>query len=291
MKKITVLDLQQFASQEKQKQFYTNTIESHLITSHKNIHKPHKHNFYLAVLFTHGSGIHEIDFKQYDVFPGTIFFLNPGQIHHWELSEDIKGFIFFHTQSFYDLHFSQSRVNSFPFFSSVQNSPMLKLNKGHLAYFTSLFEQIYTENQSTEVLKMDKTIALINLLYIESTRQYLQMNESEVIIQSAYSVRFQELEQLIEKNYKIEKSPAQYADWLNISAKHLNRITQNTVGKTTTDIILERVFLEAKRELISHKYTFNEIATNLGYADYAYFSRLFKKKNEETPSQFIKRYQ
>ena len=291
MKSFTVLDIQQFELVKKKKEFYTNTIENHIITAHKNIHKPHKHNFYLTVLFTHGSGIHEIDFIKYDIQPGTLFFLNPGQMHHWELSEDIQGFIFFHTQSFYDLHYVKNRVHNFPFFYSVQNSPVLYLEERQNDYISKLFQQIYTENQSDSLFRNPKIISLMDLIYIESTRLYIEKNDAEVIVQNTYSTTFQKLENLIEEHYKTEKSPSRYADWLNISAKHLNRITQNMIGKTTTDMILERVFLEAKRELISRQYHFNEIATDLGYEDYGYFSRLFKKKCGETPTEFIKRYQ
>lgn len=290
MKSFTVLDIQQFESKEKKKDFYANTIENHLVTSHKNILKPHKHNFYLTVLFTHGSGIHEIDFVKYDVKPGSLFFLNPGQMHHWELSDDIQGFIFFHTQSFYDIHYTKNRITSFPFFYSVQNSPALYVESYDCAYFCSLFEQIFRENQSDILLKTNKIISLIDLIYIESTRHYIRKNELEVIPQNSYTNKFQEFEQLVEQHYKTEKSPSQYAYWLNMSAKHLNRITQNMIGKTTTDIILERVFLEAKREMISRKFSFNQIADDLGYEDYAYFSRLFRKKCGETPSAFINKY-
>ncbi|ESU20257.1 hypothetical protein FEDK69T_27690 [Flavobacterium enshiense DK69] len=290
MKSFTVLDIQQFESDKQRKVFYANTIVNHLITSHKNIFKPHKHNFYLTVLFTHGSGTHEIDFVKYYVKPGSLFFMNPGQIHHWELSDDIQGFIFFHTQSYYDIHYTKNRVNSFPFFYSVQNSPLLYLKSSDIIYFKSLFEQIHLENQSDNLLKTNKIISLIDLIYIESTRHYIQKNEMEVVPQNSYTLKFQEFKTLVEEHYKSEKSPSQYADWLNISAKHLNRITQNMVGKTTTDIILERVFLEAKREMIAQKLSFNQIADLLGYEDYAYFSRLFRKKCGETPTSFIKKY-
>lgn len=290
MKSFTVLDIQQFESDKKRKDFYANTIENHLLTSHKNIFKPHKHNFYLTVLFTHGSGTHEIDFVKYDVKPGSIFFMNPGQMHHWKLSVDIQGFIFFHTQSFYDLHYARTRVNNFPFFYSVQNSPVLYLKTSDIKNFKSLFEQIYYENISDYLLKSNKIISLIDLIYIESTRHYIRKNEMEVIPQNSYTLKFQAFESLVEEHYKSEKSPSQYADWLNISSKHLNRITQNMVGKTTTDIISDRVFLEAKREMIAQKLSFNQIADELGYEDYAYFSRLFTKKCGETPSSFIKKY-
>lgn len=290
MKKIAVLDIQQFESKEKRKEFYTNTIENHLITSHKNIHKPHKHNFFLTVLFTQGNGIHEIDFVKYDVKPGSLFFLNPGQMHHWELSEDIQGYVFFHTQSLFDLNFTETRIYNFPFFSSVQNSPVLYLEEADCKRFEFIFRELIHEDLSEDIMKTQKIISLINLIYIESTRHYMKKNDTDLVKQKSYSLKFQEFEALVEEHYKTEKSASKYADWLNISPKHLNRINQEMVGKSTTDLILERVFLEAKRELITQKFSFYEIADDLGYEDYAYFSRLFRKKCGETPSSFINKY-
>lgn len=290
MKNFAILNLEHFDSTNKIEGFHANTIENHIVTSHRNIHKPHKHSFYLTVLFTHGSGTHEIDFETYTVQPGSLFFLNPGQMHHWELSEDIRGYIFFHSQAFYDLHFTSGKIHQYPFFHSIQNSPALYLERQYLPYFSELFQQILDENNSSNVFKTQKILALAELIYIESTRLYIGDEVLEKVQLNAYSEKFQQFERLVETRYKTEKSPSQYADWLFISPKHLNRITQNMVSKTTTDIILERVFLEAKRELITQKFSFSEIANNLGYVDYAYFSRLFKKKCGETPSEFLKRY-
>lgn len=287
--KTTILDIKQFESGENRKEFYANTIENHIITNHRNIHKPHKHNFYLTVLFTQGTGKHEIDFTTYPVKPGSLFFLNPGQTHHWELSEDIQGYIFFHTQAYYDLHYNQFKINNFPFFYSIQNAPFLYLEKDFKS-FTTLFQNILAEYHDNAFLKTQKLISLIDQIYIDSTRLYIDKNTTVPTIQSSYALRFQELERFIEKHYKTEKSPSQYAEWLNVSPKHLNRITQSMVGKTTSDVILDRVFLEAKRELIRFKNNLAEVAEQLGYDDYAYFSRLFKKKCGETPTSFINRY-
>ncbi len=290
MKNFAVLNIEQFGNENKIEGFYVNTIENHLITAHHNIHKPHKHNFYLTVLFTHGKGVHEIDFVKYEVKPGSLFFLNPGQMHQWELSNDTRGFIFFHSQSFYDLHFVTEKINNYPFFHSIQNLPVLYLEKENVGYFNGLFQEILNESTSILMFKAPKIIALTELIYIESTRLYMGDEVLEPVKLNAYSDKFQQFESLVEMNYKTEKAASKYADWLHISPKHLNRITQNMVNKTTTDIILERVFLEAKRELISQKFNFSEIASDLGYVDYAYFSRLFKKKCGETPSEFLQHY-
>ena len=74
---------------------------------------------------------------------------------------------------------------------------------------------------------------------------------------------------------------------MNLSEKHLNRMSKECLNKTTTELIAERIVLEAKRLLIHSKQTISEIANELGYEDNSYFSRFFKKHTEQTPAQFL----
>lgn len=290
MKKVPILDINQFHDHDSPDEFYVNTLQEHIETKHKDIALPHKHSFYLAVLFTKGTGIHEVDFISYPVARGSLFFLNPGQTHHWQLSDDTEGYIFFHTQAFYNLHYNQHHITHYPFFYSMHNSPMLKLPYDAYKTIKGLFMELLNENEGEHIMKKPKLLSLIDLIYIESTRVYVVQNEAALPVQSAYSIKFRELDGLVEKHYRKNKSPSHYASMLNMSPKHLNRITQAVAGKTTSDVILDRVMLEAKRELLLQRNSFTEIAYTLGYDDYAYFSRLFKKKAGETPSAFLQRY-
>jgi len=112
-------------------ELYVNTFKNHL-KYHSFIEKPHRHNFYLLVLFTHGTGIHEIDFDRYDVKRGSMFMLQPGQIHNWKLSEDIDGYIVFYSQDTYNLHFGSTKVEDYPFHQSVKSIPELSYNEDEL---------------------------------------------------------------------------------------------------------------------------------------------------------------
>ena len=100
-----------------------------------------------------------------------------------------------------------------------------------------------------------------------------------------------QLEQNIESYYKENKSAAFYASTLNITPKHLNRITKTTLNKTTTELITERILLEAKRLIVHSNNSLSNIAELLGYEDYSYFSKIFKKHTKITPIQFKKKYQ
>ena len=198
MKKVAILNIGQFLRQSNIEGFYANTLEDHLITSHKDIALPHSHNFYLAILFTHGSGIHEVDFTVYDVKPGGLFFLNPGQTHHWELSDDVQGYVFFHTQDFYDMQYTQATINRFPFFYSMHNLPCLYLNENEFSIIQNLFRQVYDENNTDQSLKRQRMLSLINLIYIESTRIYLKLNPVDAKNKNSYYIKFRQLEQFIE---------------------------------------------------------------------------------------------
>lgn len=290
MRKVATLNIQQFHDHDTHEEFYVNTLRNHLDTRHKDIALPHKHNFYLAVLFTKGSGTHEVDFTSYPVAAGAAFFLNPGQTHHWELSDDTDGYIFFHTQAFYELHFGNSHIAQYPFYYSMHNSPEVQLTGIDLEAVGACFAQLLAETTSPGQFSTRKQLSLIDLIYIDSARVYERQHEAFVPAHNPYSVKFRHLEQLVEEHFKAEKSPAHYAAMLNMSPKHLNRITQAVAGKTTSDVIQDRVLLEAKKEFLLQRDSFAQIAYALGYEDYAYFSRLFKNKTGETPSGFVGRY-
>jgi len=77
---------------------------------------------------------------------------------------------------------------------------------------------------------------------------------------------------------------------MNISDKHLNRMTKETLNKTISELIFERIILEAKRMILFSKYSVSEISIELGYIDTSYFSRLFKNKTGQTPLEFLDKY-
>jgi AraC family transcriptional regulator, transcriptional activator of pobA len=291
MKRVSILQIDQFKHDNHDEDFHVNLLEDHLITRHKDIADPHSHNFYLAVLFTHGHGTHEIDFTTYAVKPGALFFLNPGQTHHWELSEDVQGYIFFHTRDYYELHYTGNKLSHFPFFYSMHTNPCLYLDEVQAGEINSYFKRIYAEGISNLSLQKSAIMSYISLIYVTCARMYdTAESAGELQNENSYYQKFRQFEALVETHYIEHKLPIYYASRLFISPRHLNRIAQEVTGKTATDVILERVLLEAKKELVLRRGNFKSIAEILGYEDYAYFSRLFKHKTKETPGNFARRY-
>ncbi|MCI9846599.1 helix-turn-helix domain-containing protein [Flavobacterium pectinovorum] len=61
------------------------------------------------------------------------------------------------------------------------------------------------------------------------------------------------------------------------------KLSKNYFKKTLTDLISERIIIEAKRELYMTNKTVKEIAYELGYDDEHYFSRFFKTNADVSP--------
>ncbi|PWL38908.1 AraC family transcriptional regulator [Flagellimonas aquimarina] len=291
MQHIPILHIEQFEKEESLSDFYSNDLQLHLKKNAQIIHKPHKHDFFLCVLFCKGSGVHEIDFNAYPIQPGSVFFLKPGQTHSWNFNSTPEGYIFFHTPDFYELYFLNRKLTQFPFYYSLKNPPDLTLVPEAISNVAARFKEINTEYQQSFTYKKQKLSSLVNLTYIDLTRHYANYEPIKKVLSSTYLQTLEILENLIEQFYKTEKSAKFYADKLHITPKHLNRITKSTLNKTTTELITERVLLESKRLIVHSGNSLIQVAETLGYEDYAYFSRVFKLKTGKTPLEFKKSYQ
>ena len=121
---------------------------------------PHKHDFYMSLLFTAGSGTHIIEFVRYKIEPGVVFMLGPGKVHTVEMSDDIDGIIIFHTREFFDLNFTSEKVDQYPFFSCVNNSPLIVLPKPSIKKIVGLFNDIRQRIRGQEFYEIENNMRL-----------------------------------------------------------------------------------------------------------------------------------
>lgn len=288
-KTLPVYDIKEFSHTAGEGDFYANTFPAHLKQHAHLIIAPHKHDFYLSVLFTKGSGTHEIDFTQYPVKPGNVFMLFPGQVHDWKFSEDIEGFIFFHSREFYNLYFLYEKVEHYPFYGSIHGSPLIVLKNRSRKKIVSIYREIVEEYQQGKLMNYQKICSLLNVLYVELSRLYLPGLPTTKTSQSQLS-KVRKLEGLIDSYYKSVKYPRDYAEMMHMSEKHLNRISKESLDKTTSELISDRIVLEAKRMLVHSTDSVSQIAGELGYLEITYFFRLFKKKTGKTPLEFMHKF-
>lgn len=282
MKKYPIYSVQNFSCNDIHRDFYANTFKEHL-KSHSFVEEPHRHDSYLMVFFTKGSGLHEVDFDQFGIKSGSLFVLQPGQMHHWNLSEDIEGFVIIFSQELYNLYFGQKKINDYNFYHSIHNRPEMVFEENEISKIQPYFDLLIQENSQNNKYQLDKLLNLLDCIHIEIARKYSETYSHQT---HSYNIKINTFESLLEKYFTTEKLPSFYAEKLNITLKHLNRICNEILQKTATEVITDRVILEIKRMLMDKQLAINEVALKVGYEDYSYFSRFFKKQTGMSPTEF-----
>jgi AraC-like DNA-binding protein len=264
--------------------FYLHSLAEHL-QEHKFIQNPHKHNFFILLFVTKGTGNHTIDFKEYPVRPNSVFFLTPGQVHSWQLSNDSEGFIIFFSPEFYLLKFPHKKLYGFPFFNTLLHQPLLFLPEAELTPLLHIVQCMREEHTQQRLMKEDVIRASLDILLILLMRNF-EAQQKDQQVPAVMPPQLQQLINLIDQHYREHPPVSFYADQLHMTAKHLNDSCKRATGKTTSELIQERVLLEARRLLVHSDLSVTQVAAALGYFDNAYFFRFFKKHTGQTPEQF-----
>lgn len=249
---------------------------------------PHRHDDFYEILFvTKGTGTHTIDFQNYEIKQDAVFFLSPGQIHELALSEDVQGYIFLFTSSFY--HFNKTnpyKLFELPFFYTLgRETPPLYLTEGSdIVTLTTLFKNAIQENNHLLADRDEAVRALLDLILIQCKRWYPTQNMDEKFSKSRILVK--RFKQLIEEKCQENLAVKAYAEWLGVTPNHLSETVKMITGRTSTDLINDRMMMEIKRMLVHTELTVSEIAYRLNFADQSYFSKYFKKLSQQSPLEF-----
>ena len=98
------------------------------LLAHPNLHIAHRHSFYHIVLFTKGGGRHSIDFKQFPVAPGQIYFMKPGQVHSWSFEGATDGYVINFSEQLFDSFLANGRyIDRFLFFQGLAEEGVINL--------------------------------------------------------------------------------------------------------------------------------------------------------------------
>ena len=92
----------------------------------------------------------------------------------------------------------------------------------------------------------------------------------------------------VQKSYTKERSISYYADVLCVTPKYLSQIVHQVSGRFASDWITDFVILEAKALLKSRKYTIQQVADMLHFANQSFFGKYFKDKVGCSPSEYQK---
>lgn len=249
---------------------------------------PHRHNYYMVLLATEGTGSQLIDFKSYPIEAGMVFLLYPGMIHAWEKDKDLKGYLLFFTPDFFTLRFNDNNLSQFPFFNSSYSLPYVKFPLAELTEIDCLFEHMLEEYKKNKENMVSALRSYLNILLIQCARIYQCRTSIDSEEQQQAKLTIRSFENLIDTHYTQKKLVKEYAQMLHLTPNYLNILCKENFDKSAGEMIRDRVMLEAKRMLTHEDLTVAEIGYELNFKDNAYFCRFFKKYEGLSPDKFRK---
>jgi len=249
---------------------------------------PHRHAYYTIVWVMAGKGEHLIDFNTYSLQKHAIFFVSPGQIHQVKHANRPRGWVITFSKSFLQMnHVSESFLTEMNLFNGFEERPPLLLPKAVGRKLDLLMQDMQQMFHSDYHHKLAGLGAYLKLFLVYCEEECTLEGQAEPKA-SPGRLLLREFKQRVEADFRTSHSVSHYADALSVTAKHLNQVTKALVGQTAKEIIMEKVILNAKRELKYSDLSIKEIAYELGFEEPLYFSAVFKKAVGRSPSSFRK---
>jgi AraC-like DNA-binding protein len=247
-----------------------------------------RNNYYSLIWVMEGSGKVKSDFTEYEFNKDTLFAFSPYQPFMFA-AENIRGIAIHFHSDFFCIHKHQAEVAcNGVLFNNIYQPPFTLIGESSRATLLMLIEQMKSESKKAALAQYEILVSYLKIFLITSSRLKTEQQPESLELVSGVNEPFvlQHLKEAIEKDYKKKHAAGAYAEALNISSKALAKITKSYFNKTITELISERIIIEAKRELYLTKKTVKEIAYELGYEDEHYFSRFFKKNADISPQVY-----
>jgi len=233
---------------------------------------------------------------KYDFTNGALIFIAPRQILQWDSSVvfERKGFsINFHEDFLKGTDLAQ-QIKKYGFFSYSVNEA-LHLSPKEEKQIESIVENIEIEYQNNQdEFSKEIIISQLGTLFKYANRfyerQFLNRKELSNNLLERFNLQLSEYFELGLLQEKGIPNIEQIANKMSVSQRYLSDTLKKETGKTTTEHLHLRLIDEAKNILLKPNKSISEVAYELGFEYPQYFSRLFKKKEGISPTEYREKY-
>ncbi len=253
---------------------------------------PYNRRKYYKISLIRGKNRAEYADKVIRIKKNALLFATPRVPYHWipEDPEQSGSFCVF-TEDFFIKDKSRTSLEELPIFQPG-NIPLFEIEDELADEIELLYGKIKNEISSDYIFKYDliRNYVLELIHYGQKLQPASKLSTSRDASMRVVSLFIE----LLERQFPIEssdqrlqlKTAKDYADRLAVHVNYLNKKLKESTGKTTTEIIAERVIREAKILLRQTSWNISEIAYALGFEEVAHFSNFFKKKTSMAPLEF-----
>lgn len=246
--------------------------------------QPHRREVNQIVFLTNGRGVIGANLNHIELNASDIHLTLANQIVSLEfLSSDVTGYYcHFSLETIIKLYHKEHMINELASLNTYMQTKPIKLNNKAFLSVKTILDRLMDE------YKTNKELSLIDAYLVTLCYEIKNAIPKEIFTvkpSKAFDLT-EQFKQLIVKYIHHHQSISFYAQHLNVSPNHLNKVVKQTTGKHASMLIAEMLVLEARVLLKHSELTISEIAFKLGFVDQSYFSRFFKTHTGNTPKQY-----
>lgn len=246
------------------------------------LHRVHRIDFHVVMLFTEGPVRHMIDFAEYEARAGDLLWIRPGQVHRFSRTSEYRGSVLTMQPGF----LPRATVEATGLYR-YDLPPLLRPDAPQLAALRDALANLRREYEDTETLPLSLHTAILrhSLTAFLLRLAHLAASSAEATRQHADST-FTRFRDAVEGGFATNHSVSAYADSLGYSRRTLVRAVRAATGETPKGFIDKRVVLEAKRLLAHTDMPIGRVGAAVGFPDAANFTKFFHLHTGQTPVVF-----
>jgi AraC family transcriptional activator of pobA len=251
------------------------------------VREPHRHDYHELIWVLSGEGEHLIDGEPMPVEPKTVTVIGRGQVHVFRHAEGVRGGL---------LRFSDELLAGAGgrivggWLLNGGGGRTIHVPEGACATLDGLVTALVEEaGRPADAYSADVERNLVSTVLLWLERWYDAVRTERRDSDDADVQLHRRFTRLIEDDFARHHDAAHYADALAMPPAALSKTLSELTGRSTKELITDRVMLEAARLLRFTDLTVGEIAFRVGYSDRLYFSRAFRRHFGVAPQGYRER--
>lgn len=259
----------------------------------KPVNIPYRRRDFYKIMLVKGASQVQFADRIIEIKKQALSFSNPQIPYRWDHLDKVRDGIYcIFNQQFFSQFGELSQYEVF----QPNGTHIFELSDDEAGQIAAVFERISNEFDSDYKYKYDAIRnQIFELLHFALKKHPAVSGDTKPQSNASQRITALFLE-LLERQYPLDdlhssiklRSASDFADQLNVHVNHLNRAVKEVTFKTTSQLIADRVLLEAKALLKHGTLSISEIGYVLGFSEVTHFDNFFKKHAKVSPSKFRK---
>jgi AraC family transcriptional activator of pobA len=245
---------------------------------------PHIHtNLFQVFIVENGEVNFQEITQQHQVKAPCVLLIPPTQLHGLVYTPDVRGYILTVSSSIIEDIF-KTFSDTFKLFTQTHILTHFneEISFETIKYIIQEIQKELFSEQAERSIMLRAYLIQFFVCFYRMSRQGEEINNNNISM-----TYFRKFQQSIKRSDYPKSIPA-FADELNITAVHLNRICKAMAGKSAIELVHQNLIGEAQKYLLHTSYSISEISFLLKFEYPNYFAKLFKKYVGIAPNEYRK---